>query len=1523
MKNWKKYLSLVLAASFIGSALTPAIPVRAEQAQEQTVSELPETTSVRKYDFESGKPSVQYYDDAKGNTISYTDGIVKIERSASGAPFINFGTTAEEQDKINQGFMISYDLRLDEMGNKIWGLQAKNSDWHNGQEEFYILTDGTIQMSSGTKFGTFPTDGAFHNLTFAFDYTDGKVTCYIDGAKAGEAADFHKEYIYQEFRVGVINGGSATTISIDNFEIALLKNASSEETTEGGEIFKNVTFSDKVGYGLNQNGETLEVRSTDEDEKYLYIDNANGKNCHIAYSIGAAERAKMTEKKGYVADFDIFIEKKDAGAKVLVFAGKDSIPSFFNMQCEINAAGKLSIYNGPENKNYIFGDSVIETGKWYRISFVFDQETMKVSAYIDGEKLENDAAIDEKFFDASEIRQGAINNQKITVKIDNFRLYQGTALRTPQQDAEENPGEIEEDVIGNFETVLDTAEDALALIGQDDLAVMVNNGAYIYQKNKSVSDVKPYLDGETVMIPENIADLCFSQVLGQTTAVTKDGVKFYSLQELCQKASRYFSWDDRGFAVASVAEFTLKNSSAVEVIDEPIDVLYRYMQFERPDGKTIAAAIKEKNPDKSHPRLVTTPEKLEALKENVKTNETLKTWAGIVIESADGYIQKGTVDYKLENSTPPKMWSQGRTMWERMLNYALAYEFTGEDKYVAAAWRDVENVCETYPDWNQHQHFLDTAEMSFAMAIAYDMFYNEFTAEQLAMIRQASIKNGLKAGVKAYSGATDVHGYWVDYHTNWTSVCPGGLMSLAIAMCDEEDTAPYCEILLGQTLQSFENIFSMFYPDGVWPESMYYMSYTTLFIWAGIGSLTNAVGTDYGMFDAPGAKKMAESMLNLHGKAEGAFNFHNGSAGMQINGAMLWIANYLGIEGFQNEYMTLRETVGTSSDPEVMNLFAYDPSMEGKEGSVPLDSYYRTAEVGIMRQGTGVNDIWAAVHAGPNGTDHSQMDLGEFVFEAYGVRWVTDLGADSYVGNYLEKDKFTFYRKRAEANNCLVINPDESGGQTINCTTGLTKQESASGGSMMVFDLTPAYDTQAASVTRGFLLGDDRRSFTIRDEITGLKKESNEIYWFMNLSDEITDIKIDKEHKSAVFKTDSGQQLNLSFWTDAEEYEIDTMACVPLPTSATDPLMKDDSNRTKLYIKMKASDSVSISVKLVPQMGYTGDITAADASAISDWTVKEMDQTEKPLAEMITLNGQPLADFKKDNFSYTTLWLMNEDFPTVAATCADKDVKITVTQPKDWKNPAVIRLENTKTGKISEYRIIFKMEVSVEGVEGYEDLEVKSLTASDEQITETQRNVKENVLDGDIITRWSAEAVNGNPQWLTMDLGEVKRFDGIKLSFYLGAVRTTTFGIEISEDGESFESIFFGESSGTTEQCEVYTIAGTARYIRFVGYKNSQGTWISVNECHPVIKKTADPLPKPNDPEDGTGTETGTGGSTNDKDKAELVGTYQPAQKAENTKNQTTAAKTGDSSSAMLFAIVMLCAAGALELLKKRNRKIN
>lgn len=94
-------------------------------------------------------------------------------------------------------------------------------------------------------------------------------------------------------------------------------------------------------------------------------------------------------------------------------------------------------------------------------------------------------------------------------------------------------------------------------------------------------------------------------------------------------------------------------------------------------------------------------------------------------------------------------------------------------------------------------------------------------------------------------------------------------------------------------------------------------------------------------------------------------------------------------------------------------------------------------------------------------------------------------------------------------------------------------------------------------------------------------------------------------------------------------------------------------------------------------------------------------------------------------------------------------------------------------------------------------------------------------------------------------------------------------------------------------------------------------------QCHPVIKKTADPLPKPNDPEDGTGTETGTGGSTNDKDKAELVGTYQPAQKAENTKNQTTAAKTGDSSSAMLFAIVMLCAAGALELLKKRNRKIN
>ena len=54
-----------------------------------------------------------------------------------------------------------------------------------------------------------------------------------------------------------------------------------------------------------------------------------------------------------------------------------------------------------------------------------------------------------------------------------------------------------------------------------------------------------------------------------------------------------------------------------------------------------------------------------------------------------------------------------------------------------------------FPDFNP-RHFLDTAEMTHALAIAYDWLYDQWSESQRATIRKAIVELGLKPGMRVY-----------------------------------------------------------------------------------------------------------------------------------------------------------------------------------------------------------------------------------------------------------------------------------------------------------------------------------------------------------------------------------------------------------------------------------------------------------------------------------------------------------------------------------------------------------------------------------------------------------------------------------------------------------------------------------------------------------------------------------------------------------------------------------------------------
>lgn len=124
---------------------------------------------------------------------------------------------------------------------------------------------------------------------------------------------------------------------------------------------------------------------------------------------------------------------------------------------------------------------------------------------------------------------------------------------------------------------------------------------------------------------------------------------------------------------------------------------------------------------------------------------------------------------------------------------------------------------------------------------------------------------------------------------------------------------------------------------------------------------------------------------------------------------------------------------------------------------------------------------------------------------------------------------------------------------------------------------------------------------------------------------------------------------------------------------------------------------------------------------------------------------------------------------------------------------------------------------------GNEGGEIMASSSSDDG------NVASHVLDADLSTRWSA---SGTGEWLQLDLVRVQQVGSVNIAFHKGNERAAFFEIETSIDGNTWVNVLTGaSSSATTAGFEAFSVLdGHARFVRFVGYGNSDSSWNSITE---------------------------------------------------------------------------------------------
>ena len=110
--------------------------------------------------------------------------------------------------------------------------------------------------------------------------------------------------------------------------------------------------------------------------------------------------------------------------------------------------------------------------------------------------------------------------------------------------------------------------------------------------------------------------------------------------------------------------------------------------------------------------------------------------------------------------------------------------------------------------------------------------------------------------------------------------------------------------------------------------------------------------------------------------------------------------------------------------------------------------------------------------------------------------------------------------------------------------------------------------------------------------------------------------------------------------------------------------------------------------------------------------------------------------------------------------------------------------------------------------------------------------VASNAIDDNLdpISRWGASSV---PAALTLDLGAQFLIRDVGVAWHLGDQRTSTFSLEVSDDGVNFTTLQSSTTSaGDTLSFERYDVADTAgRFVRITGTGNSDSNPFAVVEA--------------------------------------------------------------------------------------------
>ncbi len=437
-----------------------------------------------------------------------------------------------------------------------------------------------------------------------------------------------------------------------------------------------------------------------------------------------------------------------------------------------------------------------------------------------------------------------------------------------------------------------------------------------------------------------------------------------------------------------------------------------------------------------------------------------------------------------------------------LIGLAFCYRWTKDSKYFIRA-KEILNVVCNFTDWDP-THFLDVGMMAVGVSLAVS-WLKEYLSPSEKTLYYGALKTKCLDPALVDIGNT---AYWTYTDSNWSLVCWNGVIHAALVYADIDSS--YRTTLIPLAVTHLATPLNTFAPDGVWFEGPGYTRVVLqCYSWL-LAALYSIMGTRYSLDTYTGLSNAANFTNSLEGRSGLQFNPQD------ANSVDYRVSNegniYLGLL-FNNDDVIAKEQefVARATHYDGFHINPVNPfhvifyKQVSTAALTHTHKYYGgTNPYYFLDDNTyGTDSIWVATKAGQNGTSHSHLDLGEFVFDALGQRWSRDLGSDSYsidgYNDYVHNGaRWLIYRLNSTSHSVPLIN----GTGQIDNITCVYESHSEGTSPYAIINLAPAYSTYANSVMRGIKPIDNFHSIIVQDEFNLIA--SQEVVWAMTTNSTIT-----------------------------------------------------------------------------------------------------------------------------------------------------------------------------------------------------------------------------------------------------------------------------------------------------------------------------------------------------------------------------------------------------------------------------------